>query len=1152
MRPTRGAGAPIFGAPAATLRVGCLRIVIFRSSRFTLPAVDPFNFTSSTNVVDWSAQHLESLSQELCAVLPFHAEQYQAAAEPSLVSAVWQTLQHFLRYVRDGHEPHVLAMQRSLATLWAPAPLQPASLIHLLLGFIELVSQRTRKRHPNPQAVLEGISLLLTSTQGVLTLLIRQELPPQGATKAVTGDLGASLATRLTADQASLSERPEALPAANVQSGAGLFVAHHRQLDQLWALTEPLMSLNKWDGVHRVIGLRAQSGGGRATLINQLLARMHGRSERAPMVLRTRGQRLFNVPRWPIMEWLRQALSVPLGAPDSLERLQRGVQQLAAWQRPRPEDSPQHLDQIIRGLELTSHGAGGADAELSQLLPYLAYLFGLDDSVCAFPSSRVGAGQRRAWVTTIETLARRTQQEGRAPLVLILEDAELADGSTWNLLTHLLRHLSNSAPILVLLTYTPNFTVSSAISHATGFTELSLPPFDLTDLDQLIHGLFRPNRFDAELFSVRLSPQVQSSPLLAYESLSWLAESGMLQRDAEGHWELKGIIATTQGSGDLGQMMAQRLAKLPVGSRYILEMISVVEDASSDFVLQELAARQGMQTQELNDHLNLLERAGLIVRDHTPAGQGVRCRHPLVRDEIYAQIDTNLRQRMHTEAGEVFSRPDGATLIWSLSGQHMQRAGLYARSVQAILLAVGRHLSSQSLEAAHDLCMQALGNVEALGDAQARQFRYDVTMLRERIYARTGQLGAQLAELESLVASAQQTPNLEPSRQWRLRLSAMQIAAGKLKEARLGLGEQSLFVPGSDADVRRTLSLAALAWQEGRPEEALDILIHLHNYVTRIPKHLWSRALHLEARFLAGVGETSRAIQSLHQAWTLCHESHDLYGEGLTVRDLGELFWGRGRFMEAKQLLQRAEQLLRQAEASPALAELLLTLGQLHLSLGSFDEAQRYFTRAQRLVDRHTSYPLYAQALIGQSWIWVHRGQPHDVLKQLNPCMSHLKQSWPNQPALAEALLCVGAHQIWNMGDEASLLRGLEYVQTAADYALKLNEVGLHFQALSLRLRALVQLKRLAEAEHGFQAFDQLWQTQIVQQPGLQRLLIEVEYTRALWWAAKGEGARARAAFELARTQLKQQALALDRTEYERGFLSQIHAHRELMKGAVA
>jgi tetratricopeptide (TPR) repeat protein len=362
------------------------------------------------------------------------------------------------------------------------------------------------------------------------------------------------------------------------------------------------------------------------------------------------------------------------------------------------------------------------------------------------------------------------------------------------------------------------------------------------------------------------------------------------------------------------------------------------------------------------------------------------------------------------------------------------------------------------------------------------------------------------------------------------------------------LGDAGSFAPGSPIEARQVLTQATLAWQRQQPADALAALQRLAGTASSLPDTQRARLSHLEARVLAGTGHSEAAVAPLHAAWRVHRLRGDLLGEGLVVRDLGELYWTRGRLLDAVRLLRRAEVLLRQAEAAPAQAEVLLVLGQLLTQIGDLDDADAQFARVLRLVDKSQQRLIYAAAVTGQGWILVNRGRFEDAMGLLAQCLKDLGRRAVREPVYVEALLGLATNFTVFSRGEKLVVGGLRYASDAADRAMEIGYLPGLVQALVIQVRGLVGLNRLGEAESRLAELDAALDGGERKQPELARLRTQVEFSRSLVLTALGDPGGAQIALERARAELMLQVNGLEGSGFERGFMTNLYPHREILE----
>jgi predicted ATPase len=324
-------------------------------------------------------------------------------------------------------------------------------------------------------------------------------------------------------------------------------------------------------------------------------------------------------------------------------------------------------------------------AELARLLPELRGRY--PDLPAPTEDEQTARGQLfEAVARLLDALAQR------APLVLLLDDLQWADGASLDLLRYLGYFWSRHGSRVLLLGTLRSEGLEldaqlaaqlSDLGRDLPLTQVSLQPLSQAQTLQLLEALvgegsetgtavLSPGGSESALASERplvglgnfLFAQTGGQPLYLLETLKLLRERQWLvpQLDPDGSWrleptrEMAAALAQERSRRELlppsvrGMILA-RLAKLAQAARRLVMVSAVLGTRASAKLLWQVA-ELGMQ-----DGLEALEEAvksGLLREEQAGAGRVGRYRfaHDLMRDVVYTELGAARRQVLHQRALE--------------------------------------------------------------------------------------------------------------------------------------------------------------------------------------------------------------------------------------------------------------------------------------------------------------------------------------------------------------------------------------------------------------------------------------------------------------------------------------------------------------------
>lgn len=1073
------------------------------------------------HLVTYIEGHLDELVEDVILSLR-EADALVRETDPTrLQMGLREGLWHFTLFA-EAHEPqHLEAAHDTLLSIWPPERLRPSTLIRALCLFEDLLTIRCQGQYLQPDDFIDAIR----------------------AFRAVTRELVSMVCDRLLGFGSPASTSPGGIPYVEQQPSGSIGradpvsaralverlsrvrpVGRSDELRQVWAR---LRAVTSQEGGHQVVGIKAADGFGKSTLVTTFLDRVERQIDGPPSALRIRVPRLFDLPVWPIAALVREAFGITLGGSDSTDKVRTGLGELAALAPRLPVDH----EALVEGT------------------PHLARLLGLEGEGWGLPESgRAGrVGRRRALVALFEALSLRARQDTRGPLFVIIEDAGEMDSPSWDLLGHLLERVRTVAPLMVLLTYDARFTVPPEFLRRTQYTEVALQPLDMNEGEQLIDSLLSPNQLD-EQTRLRLHAGTQSSPLLLHEAIRQLVEEGVIGFDGERWLE---VARLPDGEiGDLSSIVARRRQRLDDLAGEVLDVLTVIEDTADAEVFDAVLARRGIDADARDAAVQRLLEAGLVDNALVFGLPVPRSRHPLVRDEMYRQMSVERRRAIHEDAGEVFLHLGGARAFPSLAAGHFVFARRPMRALEGLLAGIDRCLETLELTGGIELCGQAMGLIKSAPRGEQDAYHYQVLRRRERIYALLGQHEQRQQDFAQLDALADRVAPADREALG-LRRAALAILSGNHAQAEEQLIEHMSGPSGDLRAARVRLALALNGWQQGQADEAEIFIEEALLSADTLPQTMRGRLLHVKGRLKAASNALPEALHALFESWRCYRRGGDLLGEALAVAQIAEVFWVRGRLLDADQLLRHADMLLREVEEPRARMRVLLRLGQLHALFGDFDEAAELFGEVLQGTDKHLDRRVHAEAVIGQGRILVNRGRLEEATSLLGMCLKDLGgRKAVREPLYVDTQIALATNLALSARGSKLIGGGLRYAVEAAERAA---EIGHHeglIRALVIQLRGLLVLDRAEEALKRMPELVDAMRAGVAVQPRLGRLLAEVELCRALVHRANGDNEQSELAMERAWGELERQLVALRGSGHERGFLSNILPHAEIV-GAV-
>ncbi|MGQ0465676.1 MAG: AAA family ATPase [Sporichthyaceae bacterium] len=408
-----------------------------------------------------------------------------------------------------------------------------------------------------------------------------------------------------------------------------------------------------------------------------------------------------------------------------------------------------------------------------------------------------------AFAGTIAGLARRS------PLLLVLDDAHLADPSSWETLRRLSR-LHPTAPVLVVATLRrePGEPAAEVAEHLALELEqdgllrrLEVEPLDRTGIGELAAALL--DREPPAALVAWLMERSQGNPLFASGLLRALVDSG-------GDVTAPALSRVPVG---LAERVSARVGKLPGEQRELVELLAV---AGRPLSLDELGALTGRGASGLAADLDALVAGRALLEEERGRDLVYLFAHGLVRDAVHQEIGAARRRVMHRQVGRVLA----ATGAVAEAARHLARAAGPGdpEAVDTLLVAIRQAESRQAYREALELLAELVELLPA-GDGrwtavyEAMNWDADwVVEHRAGIYAVLGIRA--LREIDAVFDATDAAPDRRARVKFRL-ASFLSWGVGDMVAARAeALAAATLFAQVGDL-VGELLATREAAWALG-------------------------------------------------------------------------------------------------------------------------------------------------------------------------------------------------------------------------------------------------------------------------------------------------------------------------------------------------
>jgi class 3 adenylate cyclase len=308
------------------------------------------------------------------------------------------------------------------------------------------------------------------------------------------------------------------------------------------------------------------------------------------------------------------------------------------------------------------------------------------------------------------------------PVVLFLDDIHWADKPSLLLLQYLARNI-RSDRILVLAAYRdveldrthPLSEMLASLRRERLFERVLLRGLPAGDVFAMISAVGQqsagPEQPVTSEFAQAVYRETEGNPFFVEEVLKHLVDEGKIYREG-GVWVRDASVEDLGIPEGVREVLGRRLSRL---SEPCNRMLSLASTMTGGFSFDVLLSVSGEEEAQLLDLLDEALRA-LVIRERSGPGAGIyEFNHALMRQTLYAELNTPRRVRLHRQVGEAMERVHAANLephLPALAHHFFQAApgGDVDKAIDYATQAAQRAISLTAYEEAarlYDIALQA-------------------------------------------------------------------------------------------------------------------------------------------------------------------------------------------------------------------------------------------------------------------------------------------------------------------------------------------------------------------------------------------------------------------------------------------------------------
>ncbi len=612
-------------------------------------------------------------------------------------------------------------------------------------------------------------------------------------------------------------------------------------------------------------------------------------------------------------------------------------------------------------------------------LPIVAEIVGIPAVDTGWTASLDAQARQRRLFDAAAGLVR--DRARRAPLMLVVDDAQWIDSASLDLLNTLAARIDDVAIVLIV--------ASRAERRWEGWdglpnaVEIVLPPLERAAIEAMIADLLdiddRRLPFAVRTLLERIAAGVLSAapadasaferywgnPFFAQERVRALIDSGVLAResasgdashewqgDASHRWQVTRPIESIEMPDTIHGVIMSRIDRLPEPARRALQVAAVVGRAVDLDLLHIVYDVPGESLESLRRHLNDLADLGLLPVESGSGRARYAFRSVTTQEVAYDSLRYERRRELHRRIGEALEKTStpgddrsGLLTHHFFEGQMWDKALGYAletgwRAQHQYANAAAAAAYRRALQAAERLspprALEQLAAHEALGDVLSITGEYDEAL---RSYERARALSAN--DARHLADLCRKTAETHEKR------SEYDEAFAWLSDGLKHAGSESLeaariYLMGAGVFHRQGKQDHAGEWCE----KSLNISRVLSDDAARRAE---ARALYLLAEILRKRGELDRAVETGQRAVAMYLLAGDAWGQSQALNTLANIYSEKGDFTAATRFYTDSLQLKERIGDVAGQAMITLNLGDSYRSLGELQSARQMQMQSLRI-----------------------------------------------------------------------------------------------------------------------------------------------------------------------------------------------------------
>jgi len=604
------------------------------------------------------------------------------------------------------------------------------------------------------------------------------------------------------------------------------------------------------------------------------------------------------------------------------------------------------------------------DENLKGVIPFFQELLSLKVDDEDFTKLEPKEKRERTFEALRDLLIRESQNK---PLVLAIEDLHWIDKTSEEFITYLIRWLTNTNILLILL-YRPEYT------HAWGsksyYNKIGVDQLSTRTSAELAQSILEGAEVVPELKELIIG-KTGGNPLFVEELTHSLLENGSIQRKDD-QYVLSRKASDIQVPNTIQGIIAARIDRLEDNLKRTMQVAAVI---GKDFAFRILQTITGMR-EEIKSYLLNLQGLEFIYEKNLFPELEYIFKHALTQEVAYNSLLLQRRKEIHEKIGKAIEElyPDRLDEFYEMLAYHATAAGQKERALRYLIRASERaHRAAAHLEEATHLIRackiaEESGNKDLLSDLRVRCGRaYAAIGLWKKAKVALEE-ALRLLPPDAIDQQAEVMADLAIACFWLMDTPSLRDYSNRT----LSIAKK---VNRHDLESAAISGLAAADSLEGHLSSSME---QYRIAITQSKRHgtaVSAHALEFYPLELYWVGKLDEAIEWSREAIQTCRERGDTFPLMRALSNLGISLASRGRYKEALQIFEEAKQLGREYDLGTALARCLVMLGGVHLELYDFTTAQAITEEAKEIAASFNFPPPIISANIDLLFNFVRSGK---------------------------------------------------------------------------------------------------------------------------------------------------------------------------------